>query len=234
MNLIRKGPPPPALVTYAQSRDASTAPPSPARYDGPGFQQVKPAVRAALVEQQRGVCCYCTGPIAATEAQMKIEHRVPQRGPSGDATRDLDWSNLFGACRGELRDSKGGTTLHCDSSKGDLPLALDPTNPAHIAAVGYEGNGRVTSTRAEHQCELDQVLRLNCEGLRERRARALAELKRGLASRYPGRAFPEGALSKLLAQLREPPGPLRPYSGFLVWWVERALRRTKGAGPAGG
>jgi uncharacterized protein (TIGR02646 family) len=226
--LVRKRAPPPALTTYRLAPDTSTDPPRPARYDGPGFESVKPAIRDALVAEQRGVCCYCTDRIAATDEGMKIEHHVPQRGQWGDAARDLDWSNLLGACCGSVPNpnGRGAMVLHCDSAKGDRPLPVDPTDPAHVAAIDYTRRGHVTSTREEHQRSLDEVLNLNADSLVERRRRALDALQRELVRRYGAGSLPAKKLDALLAQIREPQGPLRPFAGYLAWWVERARRKA--------
>jgi uncharacterized protein (TIGR02646 family) len=227
--LIRKGRPPAALVTYRRTPDTTTDPPRDARYDGPGFEAVKPAVREALVAEQRGVCCYCNDRITPTDTGMKIEHRVPQRGADGDATRDLDWPNLLGACCGTIPApaGRGARLLHCDSAKGDQRLSLDPTEASHMAAIGYTRGGRVTSSRLEHQGEIDGVLNLNADALVERRTRALSVLQDELQRRYGVRDLPEEKLQKLLAQTRDPSGgALRPFAGFVCWWLERTIRKV--------
>lgn len=168
---VRKGPPPPALVTFQQTPDTSVDPPRRARYEGPGFDKVKPEVREALYAEQRGLCCYCNGAIQPTAAAMKIEHRVPQHGEHGDPARDLDWTNLFGACLGRTTPRAGREALHCDASKGDAALSFDPSNVSHVATVGYQG-ARLTSSRAEFQREFDEVLRLNDAPARRGAARS--------------------------------------------------------------
>ena len=65
MLLIQKGPEPRTLSVSKQ----------------PGLEEfdavprdVKQAIRDALVDEQRGLCCYCMRRIDATAAGMKIEH----------------------------------------------------------------------------------------------------------------------------------------------------------------
>lgn len=230
MILVRKGPPPPALVTFKQTPDTSAEPTRAPRYDGPGFEAVKPAVREALHREQRGLCCYCSSGIAASPEGMKIEHRVPQRGPHGDPSRDLDWANLFGACHGRIAPRAGREVLHCDSAKGDQPIDFDPSNASHVAAVGYQRSGRLCSSRDDHQRELDAVLNLNHEALVERRQKTLDDIKRGLATRYPGRTFPADKLRRLRDEIIAPPaGPLRPFAGYIAWWIDRAIRKSSAA-----
>jgi uncharacterized protein (TIGR02646 family) len=230
--LIRKGQPPRALVTYRRQVDRTTEPPRPARYDGPGFEAVKPAVREALVASQRGVCCYCTDRIHDAPDRMKIEHRTPQRGPQAAPERDLDWTNLFGACVGVIANpaGRGPMTLHCDAAKGESLIAIDPTDPEHIGALSYLRNGRLLSSRLDHQRDIDDTLNLNAAPLCERRTRALGALQAELNRRYGARSLPADKLRKLLAHHRDPPGDHSPFAGFLSWWLERAVQKVAGPG----
>ncbi|MEZ4408544.1 MAG: retron system putative HNH endonuclease [Polyangiales bacterium] len=227
MILIRKGREPDALTTYRRAPDTSVDPPRAARYDGPGFEAVKPSVRDALVAEQRGVCCYCNGRITATPTGMKIEHRVAQ---SVDETRDLEWKNLLGACKGEV-DAPGGRgarSVHCDASKGDASIDLDPTEPSHVSAISFTRDGRVTSSRAEHQRELDGPLNLNHPSVITRRRNALDEIKLELNRKYPGRSYSATALSRLRDQYQSAAGQAPPFVGYLCWWLERAIRSKRG------
>jgi len=85
MRTIQKGPEPATLTQYRQQPDAV--------YDNYGN---KADLRAALVAEQRGLCCYCQSRIRATPAHMKIEHWQCQ---ADHPARQLDFSNLLGALR---------------------------------------------------------------------------------------------------------------------------------------
>lgn len=228
---VRKGPPPVELTTYRQTPDTSTDPPRRARYDGPAFTEVKAAIRAALCDEQRHVCCYCTDRITHTSDAMKVEHRVPQHGPNAAPLRDLDWANLLGACSGSKPRHRGADALHCDSEKGDAALALDPTNEAHVATISYTRGGRITSSNARFDAELNEVLNLNLDALIALREDALGELTLQLRERHGVNDLPVAKLRKLLDQLRAPSdGRLRPFVGYLCWWLERAIDRRAGRG----
>jgi uncharacterized protein (TIGR02646 family) len=214
-------------VTFQKTPDTSVDPPRRARYDGPGFEDVKPHVRDALHAEQRGLCCYCNGAIQPTAAAMKIEHRVPQHGAHGDPARDLDWTNLFGACLGRTAPRGGREALHCDASKGDAALSFDPSNVSHVATVGYQG-ARITSSREDFQREFDEVLRLN-DAPREARRRALDDVQAELARRYPDKRFPTDKLRRLREQTRSPAAMrLRPYAGFIASWLDTRIRQQSG------
>ena len=82
MLLITKGPEPPALRSYRATPGNA--------YDGANFTPVKDAIRAALLRDQRHLCCYCMRRISAElrptspkpdaprEPWMKVEHWRPQ------------------------------------------------------------------------------------------------------------------------------------------------------------
>jgi uncharacterized protein (TIGR02646 family) len=229
---VRKGRPPPALTTYRKTPDTTTDPPRAAKYDGPGFEAVKQAVRTALHGEQRGLCCYCNDRIEDRDDAMKIEHRVPQHGPDADPTRDLDWPNLLGACRGAKPNprGRGPNALHCDSSKSDRPLAIDPTDAAHVATISYERSGRIVSNNPRFNDDLDGVLNLNLDALVALRRQALTELQVQLHERHGVSDLPVEKLRKLLDATRDPPGRnLRPFAGYLCAWLERAIDRRTSA-----
>lgn len=80
MRLIRKGTEPPLLLAYRKTQGA--------HYGGLPAD-AKAELRAALVRDERGLCCFCMQRIAATVApklKVKIAHWMPQ---NVDAARDL-------------------------------------------------------------------------------------------------------------------------------------------------
>ena len=83
-------------------------------------------LRAALVTDQQGLCCYCMGRIRSEHDKMKIEHWHSQTKYQDE---QLDYRNLLGACLGgEGRPRK---FQHCDTRKGCLDLLWNPANPDH-------------------------------------------------------------------------------------------------------
>lgn len=211
MRHIPKGVEPSALTTYRERADA--------RYDGDsGFPPVKDAIREALVREQRGLCCYCEQRIAPSEGRMRVEHRTPQ---SMDRGRDLDWRNLLGACCG----GEGSAEVHCDVAKGDREVDLDPTQEAHTATLSFTA-GRLCSTRAAFQRDVDDVLRLNCDTLVDRRQRALDAYVRARTAGYAGSIRRE-TFERWLADIDQPArgGALPPFASFLRAWLSREIRR---------
>jgi uncharacterized protein (TIGR02646 family) len=100
----------------------------------------KDDLRSSLVDEQRGLCCYCLQRIRPDSERMKIEHWQSQ---DLYPERQLDYSNLLGACRG----GKGQKPdkQHCDTRKGNLDLKFNPANTRHDveSKIHFLGNGTI-------------------------------------------------------------------------------------------
>lgn len=60
--------------------------------------------------------------------------------------------------------------------------------------------------------------------------RALSEVQTELAKRYPDKTFPAEGLRRLREKTVSPPsGSLRPFAGYLAWWLDRAIRKRSAA-----
>ena len=118
----------------------------------------KDELRRRLVDEQRGLCCYCMAEIRADRGGMKIEHwRSRARHPD----QQLDYSNLLASCMGN--DGKRKADYHCDTSKGERDLSRNPANPLHHVEelTRFSGDGRIVSSGPAFDSELNEVLNLN-------------------------------------------------------------------------
>lgn len=211
MRTIVKRPEPPDLRAHRRTPHGG--------YDNyPG----KDGLREALVAEQRGLCCYCMGPIRAARDRMKIEHwRSRARYPG----EQLDYSNLLGACLG----GAGGRRRdqHCDTSKADRDLRWNPADPGHRVEtrLHYWADGSVRADEADFDGELDSVLNLNLPLLKNNRKRVLD----GMLSWWLRGAEPGGRrrLEREIARRTAGDGPLQPYVQVAVWWLERRVARMR-------
>jgi uncharacterized protein (TIGR02646 family) len=78
----------------------------------------KSIVKAALMEEQGYLCCYCEQELIATESH--IEHFLPQ---DSYPEKALDFSNLLCSCQDQIRK---GEPRHCGNLKGDDELPISP------------------------------------------------------------------------------------------------------------
>lgn len=160
MRTIQKGREPSSLTEYRLVPGAN--------YDD---YRDKDALRAALVSEQRGLCCYCLSQIAADGAAMKIEHFRSQR---FHPTEQLDYSNLLASCHGN--DGRKGYPKYCDTAKAEHDLSKNPANPLHNveACIRYLSNGDIEATDPGFNSELNNVLNLNTPWLVDQRKSTLA------------------------------------------------------------
>ncbi len=175
MRWIRKSVPPASFQEYIKAENAD-------------FDEIddKEGLRASLVNEQKGVCAYCQQILK--EGKIKLEHHCERsicNGKEGKPDRRLDFKNLLAVCLGV-----GGIKAdrHCDTRKSDfkeseddllitqkptskkvLPITLNPTIPAHIATIHYKSSGKLVSTNDQYQEELNRVLALNVQHLKEAR-----------------------------------------------------------------
>lgn len=168
MRTIRKGPEPATLTQHRKQPHA----------DYNNYAD-KAALRQALVNEQRGVCCYCQSRIRATAEDMKIEHWQCQ---TDYPERQLDFGNLHGVCKGN--EGQPIDRQHCDTHKGNRDLCFSVCDPAHPIErkLRFLGNGEITSDDEAVRTAINEVLNLNLSRLTENRKYALTGFLQGLGN----------------------------------------------------
>ncbi len=180
----------------------------------------KGALRAHLVNEQCGICCYCMERIRPTAHDMKIEHWQCQE---NYPNRQLDYKNMLGACLGgEGRPSR---EQHCDTRKGEADLSINPADPACDVErlIKFPGNGKITSDNLDIDRQLNEVLNLNHPQLVDNRRSVIDSLCRAFGS---GRKKKDQhALLRDLSYWRgEEGGELHEYSGVVVYYLLKKLK----------
>lgn len=139
----------------------------------------KKEIREALCKEQHGLCAYCMRAIRPERSEddekeadlTKIEHYVAL---SKDKGKALDYKNYLGVCYGGEHDVSGAkkesVILHCDASRTDRRLTINPWNRRQMEAIGYERNGKIfvrtdvglePGLAADMQTDIDEELMLN-------------------------------------------------------------------------
>ncbi|MEM1322681.1 MAG: retron system putative HNH endonuclease [Bacteroidota bacterium] len=170
----------------------------------------KREVKKQLLAEQHSLCAYCTTSISF--CTMKIEHWCPR---TYCRDRHLDYANLLAVCKGCYNTGK---FLHCDTSKADQLIELSPLNVNHINVLSYsKATGKLLSTNAKHQVEIDRVLNLNIAPLRKIRKQLLATFKLGLRKKYKNR---RANFQKELSVWRQKNGP---FDSIVIQYLEKRL-----------
>ncbi len=210
MRNISKSPEPRRLTEYRAV--------NPADYNG---YPDKDALRASLVTEQRGVCCYCLARIRPAVGSMKVEH---WRSHSHHPELRLVYSNLLGTCMGG--EGQRGVDQHCDTYKAEKNLSRNPSDLAHNvqALVHFQSDGTITSTNPIFDSELNEVLNLNHPFLVNSRGQVLRGLQKMIEKRGPlTRPMWEKLLGEWSGQAHT--GELHPFCSVVVYWIAKKLAR---------
>ena len=102
--------------------------------------QVKTILKKALIEEQRGICCYCCSHIL--QETSHIEHFKPQKGQGQKyAGQSLEYNNLHASCQGGWGNKK-----HCGHAKKgnfDEELMISPLEPDCAQYFAFQANGHI-------------------------------------------------------------------------------------------
>jgi uncharacterized protein (TIGR02646 family) len=118
-----------------------------------------------LRTEQKNLCAYCQKSI---ENVMTIEHYIAQNDLANiGQDLQLNFSNFLGVCTGKFYINKmaGTHDEHCDTSRGNIPLSIDPRMPEHIATISYTDDFKIISSTPDFHNDLDIVLNLNIDGI---------------------------------------------------------------------
>ena len=179
----------------------------------------KDVLRAALVAEQHGLCCYCMRRIDSRSSSMKIEHWHCRTNYPGE---ELDYRNLLAACPGG--EGQPRPLQHCDTRKADDDLLWNPADPQRSVEqrISYGIDGTIRSDEPRFVRQLNEVLNLNMASIRRQRTASLDAVlhwwrkQRGSASRQH--------LDRQIQRRSSP--PLAPYVQVAIWWLEQKLARS--------
>lgn len=207
MRTIHKTSEPRSLTVHRQQIHAN--------YDN---YQEKDDLRQSLVEEQRGLCCYCQSRIRADSGNMKIEHWQCQ---ACYPNRQLDYHNLLGSCLGG--HGKPIHEQHCDTRKGNSNLCFCPADPMHPVErkIRFLGNGEITSNDEPINTALNEVLNLNWSRLISNRKAVLDAFKQRIGK------GPLNASREIQKWDGTQPGILPEFAQIIVFFLEKKMRRSR-------
>ena len=190
---------------------------------------VKGPIKAQLVQEQLGLCCYCCGRIKADHGKLKVEHWKAQA-EAKFPQHQLDYWNLLGACPGG--EGQPEELQHCDSHKGNSDLSRNPADPVHSVeeSISYLSDGTIQSSINPLDKELGKnsktdrgVLNLNVKSLINRRKAALDGFKQTIEKRGN---LKKPMLERLLQEWGGEQGVnLKPYAPVVAFWLRKRLSR---------
>ncbi|SFV61022.1 hypothetical protein MNB_SV-12-1181 [hydrothermal vent metagenome] len=172
-------------------------------------------MREHLLEEQGYICCYCMSRIDAS--YMKIEHFKAR---SLFREKQLNYANLFGACCGKKIDKN--QFYNCDKGKKNLDYIDLLSNIER--SIKYKKDGTILSDNSDIDKELNKILNLNHEDLKNNREDALNQLTCELKKRKNG--FETSNLKRIIRQYqnKNSKGKYRPYCEMIVYFLTKKLK----------
>jgi uncharacterized protein (TIGR02646 family) len=184
-------------------------------------------LREALVREQRGLCCYCLCRIVPRESEMKVEHWRSQR---RYRLEQLVYTNLLGACKGGEKPNpkdERDVDRHCDTSKGDKDLSLNPAVNDVESTVSYLPDGRIRSSDDTFNEELTLVLSLNTFAMVNQRKAVINSLLQLLPKRQNMRRDEwEEVARDWNGEGHD--NQLREYCSVVVFWIRKYMLPRSG------
>ena len=162
---------------------------------------LKDEVKGALIEEQHGLCAYCTQRITNSAMLSHIEHVRPQNLDEDNTLgTQTDYANLVASCPGD-RDLDGSiaqlakpkTQQHCGHAKGDWyeeHLFVDPRTPAANTSFSYKLDGKIEPAtglnEADELAAVTTIEKLNLSSvlLKNNRYCAIIAVLRALQKRH--------------------------------------------------
>ena len=150
---------------------------------------------------------------------MRIEHWHCQ-----DFYRDeqLAYQNLLASCSG----NEGSDDTHCDVQKKNSDLTYNPANREIDIEVKLRHlrNGALESDDVELAYDIEEVLNLNNERLKQNRRGTIAAVERALGRKEGTRTRDQVKRLINVWQSRNENDQFHPYAGTAIYWLKKKLR----------
>ena len=176
---------------------------------------VKDKLREKLLDEQGFICCYCMSRVESRNS--KIEHFKPR---SIFRSQQLDYVNLFVACFGGEESSPKKQS--CDTKKGQMELKYINLLSDIEKSIEYKKDGAIFSDSLNIDKELNEILNLNYQLLKDNRQEALNQLFRDLKKVNWDISTLKLTLEKY--KHKNSKGKYRPYCEMIVYFLTKKLK----------
>ena len=209
MKRIIKGIEPPCLLKYRQ-------------IDGANYDEYHPKepLKKALLTEQGYICCYCMRRIS--EENMEIEHWEPQ---SKYPELQINYKNLLASCSGNRGSKKDNQ--HCNPRKGDAEITINPADSSKNCEnqIRYSSTGKISSDDENINSDLNEILNLNLQTLKDNRQTELFTVINALNKKFTKKTWSKEAIKKTLEELssKDAEGKYSPYCQYIFWYLSKRL-----------
>lgn len=185
-------------------------------------------IRKALLLEQGYLCAYCmrriNNKLKKGKPNTRIEHYLAQ---STDENLRMNYSNMLGVCDGN--EGQPEHLLHCDQSRKNTRLSINPLDPRCEDLVQYRADGKLYSRSEDIDEELKTILRLNNENLVKGRRQAIDTARDAMMKRSRGRtsqSFSRSSLTREIAKWKSKKNQRHiPFCQAAIAYLEKKLAR---------
>ena len=146
------------------------------------IKKIRTKILQDLLQEQGYICAYCMRRISLENAT--IEHIIGQSYKDEDGKeKDTDYDNMLAVCNGNYCEKEN----HCDKSrsesqsKGRVKLFITPLSKLQMENIKFTHSGKIyynnLDEESEENFDLNKVLNLNCENIKEKRKRIINMVK---------------------------------------------------------
>lgn len=183
------------------------------------YQSIPPLVES-LLKEQGYICAYCMRRIPCRDRNSSEDHRVEHiKCRNRYPAFKLNYNNMVICCPGAI---SGNQSFHCDKSKEDEDISFSPLNGEVIESLSYRHDGVIRSSNPQWDEELNNVLNLNNEYLKENRKQVLDALIEVMKHTEVKARWLNQQLDKW--SHKDEDGCYKPYCGVIEWYLKRKLK----------
>lgn len=194
---------------------------------------VKDEIRKSLIQEQGYICCYCMKRITLSYGTTKIEHFKPRKiynGSNGKPNLKLSYDNMLLACTGMELDEQGNNIFCCDTKKDDSELFyVNPLNENIENVFYYTKDGEIKSHNENIQNEIDNVLNLNNQKLKEYRKKKYSYAKQIIEKAEEQKKCSLGFLNDMRKKWYEvdSDGMFKEFCMVVVYLIDKKIKKIK-------
>jgi len=195
-----------------------------------GNYKEKQDLRESLLKEQDFLCCYCMKKIQSpTEDKMKIEHFKPFSIFNGENEKEnltLEYNNLLASCKGNENGAKH--LQHCDKSKKDNEIKLNPTNKNLMDLIKFSANGLILTDNQEYDNELNNILNLNIETLKKSRKMIWESLNIVIENKFGNKTVTKSFLNEQLKKWnrKNSQGMAQEYCQVAIYYISKIMKKS--------
>lgn len=173
---------------------------------------IKQEISLSLCKEQGFICAYC---MRGLDGNPVIEHyKCRDHYPD----KIYDYKNLLAV------DNKVNPKFQdcCENSKGNKDISLDPLSLDCIKTIKYSQSGEIFSSVEEYNNDINSVLNLNSNSLKNLRANTYQAMISTFCNINNLEEL-EQNLEKL--KRKDSDGKLLPMCGLYIWYLDSILRK---------